>query len=282
MDINAALCEFFRTRADQLTEEWYESVDDQDPSSVYASKVPAIIENLKIQNNNFNRYVCNCFVMDEEEFFENFNAWIMHNATDADHVSTPIHYILREFMKVREQYLEYLDLFLNEYDEEICREQNSIWTRKISRIFDITINKFVEVNYQTANRQLAAQQEMINELSSPVISLKEGTALLPLVGDVDTARAKSILENTLLQCSEKRVTQLFIDLSGVVMIDTMVANELFQLVKALRLIGVQCTLSGIRPEIAVTALQLGLSFDDLQVTATLSQAIISSESGIEI
>ncbi|MCY7654318.1 RsbT co-antagonist protein RsbRB, partial [Bacillus safensis] len=63
---------------------------------------------------------------------------------------------------------------------------------------------------------------MIYELSSPVIVLKSQIALLPLVGDIDTARAKIILENTLNQCLQKGVQHLCIDLSGVVIIDTMV------------------------------------------------------------
>ncbi|WP_438824895.1 STAS domain-containing protein [Bacillus sp. JJ722] len=274
---NKALRDYFQSRADQLTEEWYETVEDHDPDSVYSSTNPAVIQNLKSQNNEFHLYVCNSFVEDEEVFFDEFNEWILKTATDSYHVSTPIHYILREFSRVRQQYLDYLSRFVEEYENKVSWEQSSTWNRKINRIFDITITKFVEVNHKTSTALLVAQQEMIYELSSPVISLKNSTALLPLVGDVDTARAKIILEKTLKQCSEKGITHLFIDLSGVVLIDTMVANEIFQLIKALKLIGVSSTLSGIRPEIAVTAMHLGLSFDQINVTTTLSQAIFESE-----
>ncbi|MEH6941966.1 STAS domain-containing protein [Bacillus sp. JJ722] len=277
MEKNKALRDYFQSRADQLTEEWYETVEDHDPDSVYSSTNPAVIQNLKSQNNEFHLYVCNSFVEDEEVFFDEFNEWILKTATDSYHVSTPIHYILREFSRVRQQYLDYLSRFVEEYENKVSWEQSSTWNRKINRIFDITITKFVEVNHKTSTALLVAQQEMIYELSSPVISLKNSTALLPLVGDVDTARAKIILEKTLKQCSEKGITHLFIDLSGVVLIDTMVANEIFQLIKALKLIGVSSTLSGIRPEIAVTAMHLGLSFDQINVTTTLSQAIFESE-----
>lgn len=74
---------------------------------------------------------------------------------------------------------------------------------------------------------------------------------------------------------EKKVTQLYIDLSGVAVIDTMVAHQLFSLIEALRLIGVSSTLSGIRPEIAQTAVQLGLSFEDISLRSTLASAIAS-------
>lgn len=82
-----------------------------------------------------------------------------------------------------------------------------------------------------------------------------------------------ILENTLKQCSQRGIHHLFVDLSGVAMIDTMVAHKIFQLLDALKLIGVKTTLSGIRPEIAQTAVQLGLSFNKTEVRTNLAQAL---------
>lgn len=70
-----------------------------------------------------------------------------------------------------------------------------------------------------------------------------------------------------------RIEDLCIDLSGVAIIDTMVAHEIFHLIQALKLIGVRSTLCGIRPEIAQTAIQLGLDFSHIRTTATLSQAL---------
>lgn len=96
---------------------------------------------------------------------------------------------------------------------------------------------------------------------------------MPLVGDIDTARAKIILENTLNQCSQKGVQHLCIDLSGVVIIDTMVAHQIFDLVTSLRLIGVETTISGIRPEIAQTAVQLGLPFNEFRTASSLAHAL---------
>ncbi|MFP3729131.1 STAS domain-containing protein, partial [Priestia filamentosa] len=121
--------------------------------------------------------------------------------------------------------------------------------------------------------RLKAQQEMINELSSPIISLTKHVALLPLVGDIDTARAKFILDSTLTQCTEREIHHLLVDLSGVVMIDTMVAQQLFQLIETLNLIGVTSTFSGIRPEIAQTAVQLGINFNRVSIVSTLEQAV---------
>jgi rsbT co-antagonist protein RsbR len=97
--------------------------------------------------------------------------------------------------------------------------------------------------------------------------------LLPLIGEIDTTRARFIVENTLQHCIDKDISHLLIDLSGVLIIDTMVAQQIFQLVETLSLIGVKSTLSGIRPEIAMTAVQLGLSFESITIKSNLAQAI---------
>lgn len=173
--------------------------------------------------------------------------------------------------ETREQYLLLIADFVKENDIE--SDTRSQWNRAIVRIFDEIILKFTEESHHYSIKQLEAQQEMINELSSPVISLSKTRALLPLVGDIDTARSASILDNTIKQCADKKVSHLFIDLSGVVIIDTMVAHQIFQLIHGLSLIGVKTTLSGIRPEIATTAIQLGLSFDKISIASTLSKAI---------
>jgi len=268
---NEKLYKYFLENADRLTDDWYANLDRTDPNGVYASEDPEIIKTLKKQNNDFHYYLAKVFIEEEEKFLEEFSEWVVAIASDKEHLETPIHFIIREFIRTREQYFELVEEFKQKND--IPEERITIWNRSIVRIFDIVILQFTEQFHENSIKQLRAQQEMINELSSPVILLSENRALLPLVGDIDTARAAAILENTIKQCAEKRVTQLFIDLSGVIIIDTMVAHQIFQLINGLSLIGVHSTLSGIRPEIATTAIQLGLSFNDISIASTLSKAI---------
>jgi rsbT co-antagonist protein RsbR len=138
---------------------------------------------------------------------------------------------------------------------------------------DEVILRFIEATHKYPQTVLKAQQATINELSAPVILLSNHQGLLPLIGDIDTSSAKMILEKTLKHCSQRGIHHLFVDLSGVAMIDTMVAHQLFQLLNALKLIGVKITLSGIRPGIAQTAVQLGLSFQETEVRSNLAQAL---------
>ncbi|MTH54793.1 STAS domain-containing protein [Bacillus mangrovi] len=275
MDINHALRTYFNKNASRLTEEWHSTLDPYDSTTVYGSKDPEIVEGLKSQNFEFHHHAPNIFIEEKGPFLSRFYEWIQKIAQDGAHLRTPTHYVIKEFKRVRNQYIDLIKEFIEQHEEEVSMVQLNEWNERIIEVFDIAVLKFVEEAENNAKSQLKAQQEMIYELSSPVITLANKEALLPLVGDIDTARAKIILENTLQQCSDKGVEHLYIDLSGVVIIDTMVAHQIFQLIDTLNLIGVKTTLSGIRPEIAMTAMQLGLSFDKTNIRSTLSKAIAS-------
>jgi rsbT co-antagonist protein RsbR len=264
---------YLQQRAPQLTEEWYESIDRSDTGGVYTSNDPDVIKALKAQNQEFHQRFIQVFSEEDVDFMELFEEWIVRIAKDGEHLSTPIQFVIKEFMRTRSQYLKEVAAFIQMQPNEYTSEKIEAIKDLIVRAHDRVIYHFVVETQRTSELQLKAQQEMIYELSSPVIKLKGESALLPLVGDIDTARAKMILENTLKQCTEKGVAHLFIDLSGVVMIDTMVAHQIFQLIDALNLIGIKSTLSGIRPEIALTSMQLGLTFENVSIKSTLSKAL---------
>ncbi|WP_079479238.1 STAS domain-containing protein [Halobacillus salinus] len=268
---NEQLHDFLLNRAEQLTEDWYESLD-KSGTGVYASTDPKVIKNLKSQNFEFHRRLCKLFTMNEGAFYDQFEGWINDVGSDPQHLETPTHLIMREFFRTREQYLT----FLNEYveaqspipDLEKVRE----WRKALVAAIDTITMRVVEEKSNELNEQIEHQQQTINELSSPLIQLSEGRALLPLVGDISSERAQAILENTLRGCTDKSIDHLFIDLSGVYLVDTLVAQQIFELLKGLELIGVTSTLSGIRPEIAQMATQLGVTFGRVSITNTLATA----------
>lgn len=273
MHRNKEVHTFLLSKARQLTDEWYESLDKSKSTGVYSSTDPKVIETLKKQNFEFHGILCNVFAEDKETFKKKIDEWVLTIAKDKEHLDTPTQYILKEFMRVRNQYLDFLKEYADAHTIENTFEQFTTWSNVILEAFDRVMLRFVELQSEVMDQQIKNQQEVINELSSPVISLNSHTALLPLVGNIDPSRAELILENALEQCVSMEVSQLFIDLSGVVLIDTMVAHQIFQLIDALQLIGVKPILSGLRPEIAQTAVQLGLNFENLTITSTLSQAL---------
>ncbi|MCF6408181.1 STAS domain-containing protein [Pseudalkalibacillus salsuginis] len=273
MQRNKDLHRFLLDKAEQLTEDWYNTLDKSDPIGVYSSTDPEIIQNLKQQNYEFHLNLIEIFDKEEEEFFNNFEEWVIKTARDKEHIETPTHYVMREFIRVRKQYTQLINEFVEIHPGKYANEQIELWKEMIIKEFDIAMVRFTEEKNNYLNDQLSAQKAMINELSSPVIDLSHNVGLLPIVGDIDTHRAKTVLESTLQQCADRNIEHLYIDLSGVFMVDTMVAHEIFQLLHSLKLLGIETTLSGIRPEIAQTAVQLGIDFDNVNITSRLSIAM---------
>ncbi|RDU35733.1 RsbT co-antagonist protein RsbRB [Neobacillus piezotolerans] len=273
MTLNKELYDFFMSQSWQLSEDWYAMVVDKDPSSVYSTENPEIIAELKKQNQEYFLHFYKLFTEDETHLHGEFRKWSQDLADDLKHLDTPLHFIIREYMNSQKVALKYINKFIELNEERVSLKQALSWYETTINAFNLSIAIFVESYHKNTMIRLISQKDLINELSSPVIKLQGNSALLPLIGDIDTARAKIILENTLVQCVEQSVSSLCIDLSGVAIMDTMVANELFNLIKALKLIGVRTTLSGIRPEIAQTAVLIGLKFEDVSILPSLSQAL---------
>ncbi|TDL31414.1 STAS domain-containing protein [Jeotgalibacillus sp. S-D1] len=273
MDKDQSLYHFLQENSEKISQEWYDTIEETDGNSVYAAVDPSVVEALKKQNLTFNYLLNRIFNHEEDFFYKEVKVWAISIAEDKEHQRTPIYKIIREFMRVRNIYLSYIKKYSCIYKEQVNVDKMDQWRDRLIKAMDYSVNLFVEESFRTSERQIDAQKEMIYELSSPVILLHKGAALLPLIGDIDTERARIIMDSTLQQCTEKHVTHLFLDLSGVLIIDTMVAFQLSQLMTALKLIGVQTTISGIRPEIAQTSIQLGISFDEGNITSTLAQAV---------
>ena len=145
----------------------------------------------------------------------------------------------------------------------------------INGFIDDLILTFTNSYTGQANKRLRAQQEVIDELSTPVISIVDGVAVLPIIGDIDTHRARILMEHTLRETKNKEVDCLIMDLSGVFIVDTMVAQELFKIIDSLKLTGVDVNLTGMRPELAHSVVTLGINFDNVKMFNNLGQALKS-------
>lgn len=143
----------------------------------------------------------------------------------------------------------------------------------INDFIDDLILTFTNSYTGQAIKRLRAQQEVIDELSTPVISIVDGVAVLPIIGDIDTHRARILMEHTLRETKNKEVDCLIMDLSGVFIVDTMVAQELFKIIDSLKLTGVDVNLTGMRPELAQSVVTLGINFDNVKMYNNLGQAL---------
>ncbi len=117
------------------------------------------------------------------------------------------------------------------------------------------------------------QRQAIRELSVPVLPIRETTLVMPLVGALDTARLADMQQQALEQIARANARDLFIDVTGVPVIDTQVAKGLIQVVEAARLMGTRVTLVGIRPEVAQTLVTLGIDLRSIRTFSTLQAAL---------
>jgi len=131
---------------------------------------------------------------------------------------------------------------------------------------------------------IARQQRDVLELSTPVVQLWDGVLALPLIGTLDSERTQVVMENLLQHIVETGAQIAIIDITGVPTVDTLVAQHLLKTVAAARLMGADCIISGIRPQIAQTIVHLGVELGQVTTKATLASAfaIALRRSGLEV
>ncbi|WLR54200.1 STAS domain-containing protein [Mesobacillus subterraneus] len=142
----------------------------------------------------------------------------------------------------------------------------------IDPLMDHAIYSFSLTFVDAHQKSLENAKTALLELSVPVVPLMPGVGVLPLVGNVDTERAQLLMEETLDQAVKLKLTHLIFDVSGVMIVDTMVADQLFKVISALSLVGVKTIMTGIRPEVAHTMVTLGLNLEGIMVKSNLHQA----------
>jgi rsbT co-antagonist protein RsbR len=149
---------------------------------------------------------------------------------------------------------------------------NRLWDAStiIDRLGLLTIESYQRTREEVIRRQ----QEELLELSTPVIKLWEGAVAVPLIGTLDSARTQVVMENLLERIVQTDATIAIVDITGVPTVDTLVAQHLLKTVAAARLMGAECIISGIRPQIAQTIVHLGLDLSEVTTKATLADAFL--------
>ncbi|MBJ7896369.1 RsbT co-antagonist protein RsbRA [Bacillus atrophaeus] len=178
--------------------------------------------------------------------------------------------------------LKFLATGLSEFWKHLYKEMNDgtltnqestelIW--QIESFFN-PINTEILNQYSISwEKTVSLQKIALQELSAPLIPVFEHITVMPLVGTIDTERAKRIMENLLNGVVKHRSQVVLIDITGVPVVDTMVAHHIIQASEAVRLVGAKCLLAGIRPEIAQTIVNLGIDLSQIITKNTLQKGI---------
>jgi rsbT co-antagonist protein RsbR len=151
-------------------------------------------------------------------------------------------------------------------------EQLFLALRDASELLDRLGLYTTEVYQQGREEIILRQQQDMLELSTPVVKLWEGVLALPLIGTLDSARTQTVMESLLERIVETGCEVAIVDITGVPTVDTLVAQHLMKTVTAARLMGADCIISGIRPQIAQTIVHLGVALGDVTTKASLADA----------
>lgn len=147
----------------------------------------------------------------------------------------------------------------------------AVW--EVSTLVD-NMGQFTVTAYQRTREEIIArQQQELLELSTPVIKMWEGVLAVPMIGTLDSGRTQLVMEALLQRIVDTGSTIAIIDITGVPTVDTLVAQHLLKTVTAIRLMGAECIISGIRPQIAQTIVHLGIDLAGIITKATLADAL---------
>ncbi|MFD2705927.1 STAS domain-containing protein [Salibacterium lacus] len=220
-------------------------------------------------NQEFADVIIGTLEMDEEEARERLRSF----SERLIHSGWPLSYFTKGLQLFRRVLLSFMTT------------DNTIPSSKVFETFqetenwiDSIVNQMVDEYTGSWEHTLEIQKLALQELSAPLIPVFEHISVMPLIGTIDTERAKLIMENLLEGIIEHRSQVVLIDITGVPVVDTMVAHHIIQAAEAVRLVGAECILVGIRPEIAQTIVNLGIDLGKFPTKSTLRKGI---ESGLE-
>lgn len=158
-------------------------------------------------------------------------------------------------------------------EEEKDAEKLYDYNLRISNIVDNMSILTFEAYMKGREDIIARQTDEISEISTPVIRVWDGVVALPIIGTLDSSRTQIVMENLLQQIVDSGSSIAILDISGVPAVDSLVAQHLIKTVSATRLMGAECIISGIRPEIAQTVVHLGIDLTGIITKATLASAL---------
>ena len=161
------------------------------------------------------------------------------------------------------------DLYDGSLPEETYRDAVRAVTRLLQLDCAIVVDALAALNQQT----IARQSQALMEMSTPVTAIWEDILMLPVVGIIDSKRAQEVMNAILVAIAQTQSKAIIMDISGVAVVDTAVANHLIKITKATKLMGCECTISGVSPAIAQTMVELGIDVGTVKTTSTLKDAL---------
>jgi len=251
------------THRDQIIEKWLDEI-----SSYKGKEYIGHISNELIENVNIEFVNIIISSVEDENFTEDFEqftkkliglGWPLAYFTDC----------LQDFRRVL------INFYLAE-KKQMDNDALSTLMKSVDGWFEPIIHNLVSGYSGNWERSVSLQRIALKELSTPLIPIMDNITVMPLIGTIDTERAKLIMENILEGVIKHNSEVVLIDITGVPVVDTMVAHHIVQVSEAIRLVGATSILVGIRPEIALTITNLGIDLTKFLTKSSLKSGFIEA------
>lgn len=159
------------------------------------------------------------------------------------------------------------------YADELDPAEWSEVSESTRRVIQMEAAMVVDVYSRRTGEVIAQQSRAMIDMSTPIAAIWSGVLMLPIVGILDSQRAEDIMQRMLEKIAEKQAVMFILDISGVAVVDTAVANHLIRMTKAARLMGCDTIVSGLSPSVARTIVELGIDVGEMRTTGTLQDAL---------
>ena len=259
--MNVTLASYIRENLNPILETWKQFMEEEGDGKFFQIMSDGMI-------NSTARELGELLIVNLTENDEEFSQKVEEFSIKIARHGWSISFVMKALSNFTEEIYEHMGKsdFLNDNNSGNYIRLMNNWLTPLN-------HSIVEAYSKTWERTVHLQKMALQELSASLIPVFDKISVMPLVGTIDTERAKLIMENLLQGVVKHRSEVVLLDITGVPVVDTMVAHHIIQAADAVRLVGAKCMLVGIRPEIAQTIVALGINLNEFTTTSTLQRGM---------
>ncbi|PLT32851.1 STAS domain-containing protein [Bacillus sp. V5-8f] len=207
-----------------------------------------------------------------EEVEPRFIEWLIKQETpeDAQYIEE-LSSLIKPYAETRQLLIKILSQLC--IDHGLTTEEVITVTSRLSYFLDLSITETILKRERITKETKAKQDQKITELSSPIIPIQNGIAVLPIIGDIDVEKSEFIMNRVIPRVTELKIECVIIDFSSIASIDTETAARIFTIYDVLRLLGINAVFTGIRTDLVSRIINSGINFSSIKTYATLQQAL---------
>lgn len=260
--MNKQIASYIHDNIDEILAKWKVKMQEEEGDRFFQIMSDKVVDNTVRE---FGDLMILSLTQGKETYIEKLNDF----ALQVVRYGWSISFVLKALTNFSEVIYEKMDE-VGFLDNEVSfKSHREILTNWITPLNHSIVDAYSKVWEKTVHLQKIALQE----LSASLIPVFDKISVMPLVGTIDTERARLIMENLLQGVVKHRAEVVLLDITGVPVVDTMVAHHIIQAADAVRLVGAKCMLVGIRPEIAQTIVALGINLNDFTTTSTMQRGM---------